>query len=98
MHTHNLLSKLHNTPHPSPSLYVRVHVNIVLTDINSVSKVAKGFDAILHMVCFISRHGDFGLSDSDSKQHFAEAPFHTSAVDLLLVSAACIFVSHPYAA
>ncbi len=49
------------------------------------------------MLSLILRHGVLGLSDSDNKQHVAEAPFHTSAVDLLLVSAACIFASHPYA-
>ncbi len=51
----------------------------------------------LHMLSLILCHGVLGLSDSDNKQHVAEAPFHTSAVDLLLVSAACIFASHPYA-
>ena len=49
------------------------------------------------MVSLILHQGVHGLSDSDNKQHVAEAPFHISAIDLLLVSAACISVSHPYA-
>ncbi len=62
--------------------------------LRSISKLAKGVDAMVSLILY---HGVHGLSDSDNKQHVAEAPFHTSAIDLLLVSAACIFASHPYA-
>ena len=80
-----------------PSLYVHVHIHIMLTDICSVSANWPRDLMQLHMVSLILSYGDFGLSGSDNKQHVVEAPFHTFAAGLLLVSVACISASHPYA-